>query len=541
MKGSLFTTPLRDGPTLWTILHDRGLYLADRRALVYPAPSGKTVELSHAQLSREVMRVARRLAECGVRPGDHVGMVIPNSLEFVIPFLSLVSMRAVACPLNPGLKKSQLDFFLNDMDVKQILLPVGGAGEARESAKGLGIAVFDVTLEYERADFTPGRPCVELRGAPGPRLMQLTLDTDDYVPRPADTCLFLHTSGTTGRPKGVPLSHANLARSMHNIAETYALTPDDCVMIVMPLFHVHGLIGCLLSTLNSGGCSVVHPGRFSARQFWPTFLRHGCTWYSAVPTIQQTLLTCAKRDYTTSGNLRFIRSCSASLAPATFRQLEETFGVPVIEAYAMSEAAHQMTANFLPPGKRKPGAVGRGRGVELTIRSEKGEELPQGERGEVCVRGSNVMVGYYNNPEANRKNFFPEKWFRTGDQGYLDEDGFLFLTGRLKEMINRGGEKISPVAIDALLLEHPAVALAVTFGVPDSKYGEEVHAAIILKPGAGDAEALDQELRQFCLKHLPEFSIPKKFYFTDDVPRTATGKVQRRIVSAHFAGPKSKL
>jgi acyl-CoA synthetase (AMP-forming)/AMP-acid ligase II len=365
------------------------------------------------------------------------------------------------------------------------------------------------------------------------------------VPPPSgdDLCLFLHTSGTTGKPKGVPLTHANLLTSMVNIAETYSLSPADRSFLVMPLFHVHGLIGALLSTLFSRGTAVIQSGKFSASHFWPELNASQCTWYTAVPTIHQILLSRAKSDFTSKGSLRFIRSCSSALSPATLAEMERVFGVPVIEAYAMSEAAHQMTSNSLPPGKRKPGSVGMGRGVLVCIKDSEGITLPQGERGEVCIRGSNVMGGYHNNPQANRANFTHDGWFRTGDQGYLDPDGYVFLTGRLKEMINRGGEKISPIVVDDVILSHPAVSLAVTFGVPDEKYGEEVHAAVVLYPDYAKQNAGDviKQLHTHCAKHLAAFSVPKKFYIVEDVPRTSTGKIQRRIVAEHFASPQAKL
>jgi acyl-CoA synthetase (AMP-forming)/AMP-acid ligase II len=316
--------------------------------------------------------------------------------------------------------------------------------------------------------------------------------------------------------------------SIRNIVATYALTPDDASLIVMPLFHVHGLIGATLSTLMSGG-NVIVPPSFSATKFWPLGQQYRATWYSAVPTIHQILLSRADADNAPRGGLRFIRSCSAALAPAVFSQMEERFGAPVLEAYGMTEASHQMASNPLPAaGPRKPGSVGKGTGVDIAILDDKGNRLPNGQQGEVSIRGRNVMHGYRNNPDANAASF-TNGYFRTGDQGVLDPDGYLTLTGRLKELINRGGEKISPLEVDAVLLEHPAVAEAVSFAVPDPKYGEEVHGAVVLK---GRAEADD--LLAFCRGRLADFKVPKKIHITDALPRTATGKIQRRQVAAHF-------
>jgi acyl-CoA synthetase (AMP-forming)/AMP-acid ligase II len=347
------------------------------------------------------------------------------------------------------------------------------------------------------------------------------------TPTPSDIALFLHTSGTTSRPKGVPLTHGNLMASIANIAATYQLTPRDRSLIVMPLFHVHGLIGATLSTLHTGGAVVV-PAKFSAGAFWPLVAKYGVTWYSAVPTIHQILLGRADQDAAPRGGLRFIRSCSSALAPAVFQQMEERFGVPVLEAYGMTEASHQMASNPLPPGPRKPGFVGPGTGVDIAILDDQGRALPPGQQGEVSIRGANVMHGYLNNPDANAAAF-SNGYFRTGDQGVLDANGYLMLTGRLKELINRGGEKISPLEVDAALLEHPAVAEAVTFAAPDAKYGEEVHAAVVLKGTATPAE-----IQAHCRARLADFKVPKVVHVTEAVPRTATGKIQRRHVAAHF-------
>ncbi|KAJ1933890.1 Peroxisomal-coenzyme A synthetase, partial [Linderina pennispora] len=274
-------------------------------------------------------------------------------------------------------------------------------------------------------------------------------------PQADDVALLLHTSGTTGRPKAVPLTHANIARSMLNISNTYKLTSIDRSFIVMPLFHVHGLIGATLSTLYTGG-SVVVPPRFSASHFWPEFIATKANWYSAVPTIHQILLR--HELPSPMPQIRFIRSCSSALAPTVLHQLEEKLGAPVLEAYAMTEASHQMCSNPLPPAVHKPGSVGLPQGVELTILDDDGNET---KLGEVCIRGPNVTEGYLNNPEANAKSFTAEShWFRTGDQGYIDEDGYVVLTGRIKELINRGGEKISPLELDAVLLKCPGVTEA---------------------------------------------------------------------------------
>jgi acyl-CoA synthetase (AMP-forming)/AMP-acid ligase II len=296
----------------------------------------------------------------------------------------------------------------------------------------------------------------------------------------------------------------------------------------MPLFHVHGLIGATLSSFWAGA-TVVVPSRFSAQSFWPTAKTHGVTWYSAVPTIHQILLTRADEDNAPRQcGFRFIRSCSSALAPATLAQLEERFGAPAIEAYAMTEASHQMCANPLPPRAHKPGSVGPGADVDVAIMDEAGNLLPVGSQGEVVVRGPNVTAGYHKNPKANQE-CFTNGWFRTGDRGVLDAEGYVTLIGRIKELINRGGEKISPLEIDAALLTHPAVAEVAAFGVPDPKYGEEVQAAVALK-----TPATIEELQAHCRNQLADFKVPKVIHIVKELPRTATGKVQRRHVAAAF-------
>src|SRR5262245_56349080 len=476
-------------------------------------PGGPTV--THGQLRDQVFRLADTLRRGGVDRQSTVSIVLPNGLEYLTTFLATTCAAAVAAPLNSAYKADEFKFYMEDVESRAVIVPPG-PHPAREAAAQLNLPVWEARLDaaggmqLNRTDSTAAR----------------TTTADG--PRGDDAALFLHTSGTTSRPKGVPLTHANLMASIRNIVATYALTPDDASLIVMPLFHVHGLIGATLSTLLSGGTVIVPPA-FSATKFWPLAQQYRTTWYSAVPTIHQILLSRADSDHAPRGGLRFIRSCSSALAPAVFAQLEERFGAPVLEAYGMTEASHQMASNPLPAaGPRKPGSVGKGTGVDIVILDTQGNRLPNGQQGEVSIRGRNVMHGYRNNPDANASSF-TNGYFRTGDQGVLDADGYLTLTGRLKELINRGGEKISPLEVDAVLLEHPAVAEAVSCALPDPKYGEEVHGAVVLK-----SEATADDLVAFCRDRLADFKVPKKIHITDALPRTATGKIQRRHVSAHF-------
>jgi acyl-CoA synthetase (AMP-forming)/AMP-acid ligase II len=496
--------------------------LADLFARAEPTPPAVILpeddaSVAYRGLAEQVEALARTLAASGLHPGEAVAIVLPNGLEYLATFLAVARARLVAAPLNPAYKAEEFRFFLEDAGVRAVIAP-GAAHPVHDVAEQLGLPVWRATR---------GAEAVRLEG-PG---IGAAGQGEPETPHPHDVALFLHTSGTTSRPKGVPLRHANLMASARNIADHYRLTPEDTSLVVMPLFHVHGLIGATLSTLLTGG-TVVVPGRFSAGAFWPAARAHRVTWYSAVPTIHQVLLARADADGAPrQSGLRFIRSCSSALAPPTHAQLEERFAAPVLEAYGMTEAAHQMTSNPLPPAARKPGTVGQGTWVEVAVLDEGGRMLPVGTPGEVAVRGPNVMHGYHNHPAANEAAF-TGGWFRTGDRGVLDAEGFLTLTGRIKELINRGGEKISPLEIDAVLLAHPAVAEAAAFAAPDPKYGEEVHAAVVLR-----GEATEAELREYCCRSLADFKVPKVFYIAPELPRTATGKVQRRHVAAAFLKP----
>jgi acyl-CoA synthetase (AMP-forming)/AMP-acid ligase II len=464
-------------------------------------------------LRDQVTAMADAMASLGIGRGDRVATVLPNGLPAIVSFLA-ASVAGTAAPLNPGYREDEFSFFLEDTAAKILLVPSDGAAEARKAAEGRGIPVF--SLEMDEKGFV--------------RIAGVSNGKTAPAPSPDDVALVLHTSGSTGRPKRVPILHRNITASTRNIVDHYSLTSDDVAMCVMPLFHVHGLVASTLSTLLSGG-TVVAPIKFNPLSFWRTVRDSGATWYSAVPTIHNLLLSRAGNERPAgSEGLRFIRSCSAALPPEMMSKMEEVFGVPVLEAYGMTEASHQMASNPQPPAGRKPGSVGPGTGVKISIMDEAGNHLAAGDRGEVVIQGPNVVLGYENNPEANAKSF-TNGWFRTGDQGYLDAEGYLMLTGRLKELINRGGEKIGPREIDEVLLSHPAVAEAVAFGVPHPTWGEEVAAAVVLKEQLSEATILS-----FCKERLADFKCPKKVYIIDTIPRTATGKIQRGAVAKAMLG-----
>jgi acyl-CoA synthetase (AMP-forming)/AMP-acid ligase II len=339
-----------------------------------------------------------------------------------------------------------------------------------------------------------------------------------------DTALVLHTSGTTARPKIVPLLQRNVLASARHIAAALSLAPGDVCLNIMPLFHIHGLMAGTLASL-AAGAEVACTPHFNALKFFAWLDEVRPTWYTAVPTMHQAALARADRhrDSCERARIRLIRSSSARLPVRVMQDLEAAFGAPVVESYGMTETAHQITSNPLPPARREPGSVGAAAGPEVGIMDGDGNLLPVGQNGEVVVRGPNVMEGYEGAPEVNAQAFHRD-WFRTGDQGYLDGEGRLRITGRLKELINRGGEKISPSEVDEVLMHHPAVQQCVTFAIRHDKLGEEVAAAVVLREGAA---ATDHELREHAAQHVAHFKVPRKILFVREIPRGATGKLQR--------------
>ena len=500
-------------------------------ALLEVGPSEKTaivlpeqrLEVSYGSLRAQVRAFEAQLAAAGIARGDRVAIALPNGLPMLVSFLA-ASIAGTAAPLNPAYKEDEFRFYLEDTGARVLILPPDGADEARRAA-GDRVAIFTAVLDPAGSVQLVAQP---LRSVP--RAASGTPRTS-MEPSADDVALVLHTSGSTGRPKRVPLSHANLTVSAANIAQWYALGPDDVSMCVMPLFHVHGLMASTLATMLTGG-TVILPARFNPLSFWRIARDFGMTWFSAVPTLHQLLLARAAdptgRRPAGSEKLRFVRSCSAALPARVMRALETAFGAPVLEAYGMTEAAHQLASNPLPPAARKPGSVGRGTNVEIGVMDSHGRHLPAGKRGEVVIRGPNVVRGYENNPEANAAAF-ADGWFRTGDQGYLDADGYLTLVGRIKELINRGGEKFSPREIDEALLTHPSVVEAVAFGVPHATWGEEVAAAVIVREPVSEAVLLAH-----CSERLADFKRPKQIHITDTLPRTATGKIQRGEIAKSY-------
>ena len=453
----------------------------------------------------------------GYGRGDAIAIVLPNGPEMATAFLA-VSAAAVSAPLNPAYVDDEFEFYLSDLQAKALIVEAGSDSPAVAVARKVGVPIVELV-----ADKAGPAGKFTLRGPDGADVVPSSDATPDLA-QPDDVGLILHTSGTTSRPKQVPLRQRNLAASARHIGATLGLTSADRCMNIMPLFHIHGLIAATLSSLAAGGSVFCTPG-FNALRFFAQLDEARPTWYTAVPTMHQAILTRADRNAESIARnpLRLIRSSSASLPPQVMAQLEATFNAPVIESYGMTEAAHQMASNQLPPGLRKPGSVGVAAGPEVGIMDDAGELLEPGETGEVVIKGPNVTDGYVNNDKANAEAF-TNGWFRTGDQGYLDPEGYLWLTGRLKEIINRGGEKISPREIDEVLLDHPAVAQVCTFAMPHDRLGEDVAAAVVLIEGI---PATERDLRDFCTGRLADFKVPRKVVILPEIPKGATGKIQR--------------
>ena len=472
--------------------------------------------LTYAGLRKLVSETVAALNEFGIGRNDRVAIVLNNGPEMATAFVSMACCATTA-PLNPAYKQDEFDFYLADLGAKALVVEQGSDSPAVAAARAGNIRILDLCID-------PASPAGTFSLKSRDTAAEVESVNDGLAERD-DIALVLHTSGTTSRPKIVPLSHANVCASAANIQTTLSLESSDVCLNVMPLFHIHGLMAAVLATLGKGASVFATPG-FDALKFFSLLDQAHPTWYTAVPTMHQALLTRARRNQEVidRARLRFIRSSSSSLPPQVLAELEKTFGVPVVEAYAMTEASHQMTCNQLPPGQRKPGTVGCAAGPEVAIMDETESNLLEtGATGEIVIRGDNVTSGYENNPTANAECFV-NSWFRTGDQGVMDNDGYLTITGRLKEIINRGGEKISPREVDDVLMDHVAVQQCVTFAIPHKSLGEEVAAAVVLRDGE---DADEKDIRAFAAERLATFKVPRKIIILEEIPKGATGKLQR--------------
>jgi acyl-CoA synthetase (AMP-forming)/AMP-acid ligase II len=483
-------------------------------------------DLDYSGLLAAVNYIRQTLHDLGLGRNDRIAILIPNGPEMALTLLGVMGC-ATCAPLNPKYTATEFEYYLADLKIRAIIARQGIRSAVRDVAEKLDIPLIELSVADQagigqiQLSVINGSKAGGSAGAP-------LGDHGDAVDA-EDIALVLHTSGTTSRPKIVPLTQRNVCTSAWNIVETLHLTRHDCCLNIMPLFHIHGIMAGLLSPIMSGGSVICSPGfsddPFFVSQFLFWVQEMQPSWYTTVPSMHQAILGCTKKypQLTDQCHLRFIRSSSASLAPRIMLALEEAFKAPVIESYGMTEASHQMASNPLPPALRKPGSVGMAAGPAVAIMDEQGRMLETGEKGEIVIQGTNVMAAYENNDAANKEAFSGE-WFRTGDEGYLDDDSYLFITGRLKELINRGGEKISPREIDEVLLEHPAVMQAVAFAFPHPTLGEVPAAAIVLREGQ---EVESRALQDFVAKKMAAFKVPNPIVFVDEIPKGPTGKPQR--------------
>ena len=477
--------------------------------------SEKNEKLSYGEFKIFNEKISRQLSAKNIINSDRAAIVLPNGPLMASSFLSISSYMSAA-PLNPSYKQEEFEFYLDDLKPKFLLVEPNSKSLAVIAAKNLDIPVFEMKISDNQPLGT-----FEL----------FDKETDYKNPNDYDEALVLHTSGTTSRPKIVPLSNLNVFTSAVNISKSLKLTADDHCLNIMPLFHIHGLIA-VLSASAKVGASVCASNGFNALKFLDLAETQNITWYSGVPTMHQAILLRAQKnsDKAKKLNLRFIRSSSASLPPVIFEQLNDIFQTPIIEAYGMTEATHQMASNPLPPAIQKPGLVGMPAGPEICIMNDKNEKLSQGQIGEICIKGDNVTNGYENNPEANKQSFV-NNWFRTGDEGFFDKDGYLKISGRLKEIINKGGEKISPLEVDNILMDFPPIDQALCFGYKDKMLGEDIAAAIKLKESKSCTE---DDIKSYANEKLAKFKIPKKIFIVEDIPKGATGKLQRIGLAKKF-------
>ncbi len=501
-------SPSLSAASVGTLLHRQAQQTPQATAIIAPYRS----PLTYGGLYEQAARVVSTLNVMGLGRNDRIAMLLPNGPDLAVAFLA-VAAGATCAPLNPAYREAELDFYLSNLNARALIVESGDDSPAIRVARAQQIPLIELVSQ---PDGVAG--VFALEGDTGLRPVQ------GGLAQPDDVALVLHTSGTTSRPKLVPLTHANICTSARNVQCALQLSREDRCLNIMPLFHIHGLIAAVLASLTAGASTVCTPG-FYAPKFLEWLSEFRPTWYTAVPTMHQAIVARAEtnRNIIAHSPLRFIRSCSSAMPPLLMAQLENAFGAPLIEAYGMTEAAHQISSNPLPPAERKPGSVGVAADPEVSVMDKIGNLLPAGEMGEIVIRGPNVTCGYENNPGANEAAF-TNGWFRTGDEGYLDEEGYLFIRGRIKEIINRGGEKISPREVDEVLLHHPAVAQAVTFALPDDRLGEDVATALVLHDGTTVTQL---EIQEFAAKQLADFKVPRTVVIVDEIPKGPTGKLQR--------------
>ncbi|MDO5345258.1 MAG: AMP-binding protein [Lachnospiraceae bacterium] len=479
--------------------------LAERKGnTVFLLDAREESSLTYGAFRAQVCRTAKKLEQAGIRPGARVLMMMDNSIAFAVNFFAITGSGRIAVPVNTGLKWKELRYILEDTRAEGIFVQPEYDGILKEAAE---------RSSPERHVFN---------GDGEELLLFYRLYRNSPRDLPEHTAMLMYTSGTTGHPKGVMLSYENLLAKTRDIIKAHQLTDSDRVLCVMPWFHINGLVITLLTPLVSEQ-QIVIGGKFSVSRFWGYVEKYKITWFSGVPAMYSHMLARGIPEYGCHSGLRFARSASCALPKAVLQEFERLCGIPVIESYGITEGCAQITTNPLPPAIHKAGSVGLAYGNRIRVVKLDGTDAFTGEQGEVWIRGENITCGYYHKPEITEKSF-TDGWFHSGDMGYLDGDGYLFLNGRIKELINRSGEKFSPLEIDEVLYQLPQVELAAAVGVPDEVYGEEVACFIKKKEGASLTE---EEVKARCREELADYKVPRKVFFVDEIPQGGNGKIQR--------------
>jgi len=496
----------------------------DRGEATYLVSTETGRTLGFAALRSSCRRIGALLDRHGVGRGENVAIVMPNGSATVRLLLGAMYSGRAVVPVNLLSQPEQMRYVLDHAGCRLIFASPDWAPRLRETLAGSDPAPRIVEVAPE-ADVVPGEP-----DEPGGQAATRGADAQPAEVSPGDLALLMYTSGTTGKPKGVMLTHANLAANAHAISREHRLGPADRVAAVLPLYHINAFAVTMLAPLAHGGSLAIAP-RFSAARFWPMVAEHRCTWINVVPTIISYLLEGDAPSRAQLSAIRFCRSASAALPPEHHRAFEAKFGIGIVETMGLTETVAPAFSNPIDAAERRVGSVGRPSGCEARIVDGHGATLPDGETGEILIRGPQVTCGYYRNPEATRSAFL-HGWLRTGDLGRRDADGFFYVTGRIKELIIKGGENIAPREIDEVLLRHPAVVDAAAVGMPDRHYGQEILACVIVRDdrraaSPRDEDALREELRAFCATHLGRYKTPKEIRFVDELPRGPSGKVQR--------------
>jgi acyl-CoA synthetase (AMP-forming)/AMP-acid ligase II len=494
-----------------TIRHYIDLMAEEQPDKVYLFAPEPGLSLTYSQLKEDAVRFGRYLLKKGLEKGDKISYMLNNGYQTTEIFLGTMYSGFVIAPLNLHAQPSQLEYVMDHSDTKLVFF-------APDQRERLESALKPLSRRIELVQIDNDAPCLfsneeDLPDGPLPSVSE------------EDEALLLYTSGTTGLPKGAVLSHKNMVSGGLYTATAHGLSREDRALCSLPLHHINGQVVTAVAPLVSGG-SVVMPHRFSTSNFWELISEYRCTWFSVVPTIISYLVNSTEvegKDYCLE-QLRFGRSASSALPATLQKAFEEKFKISIVETMGLTETAAPVFSNPIDPAMRKCGSPGQAVGNEAKIVGPGGKEAPRGTQGEIMIRGENVMKGYYKAPDLTAKAFEPDGWFHTGDLGFMDEDGFVYVTGRLKELIIKGGENIAPREIDEVCYKHPAVLQAAAVGIPDENYGEEIMLCCTLKPGHTLTEG---ELRLHCEVHLGKFKTPKVIRFMEDLPKGPSGKIQR--------------